>query len=61
MSQQVQSAAGFSVGDMVQHDRFGIGEILELTGTGDSLKAKVEFRNAGTKQLLLKFAKLNKV
>ena len=61
ISQQVQSAAGFSVGDTVQHDRFGIGEILELTGTGDSLKAKVEFRNAGTKQLLLKFAKLNKV
>jgi DNA helicase-2/ATP-dependent DNA helicase PcrA len=57
----VQSAGGLSVGDTVKHDRFGIGRIMELTGAGDSLKAKVEFRNAGTKQLLLKFAKLEKI
>ena len=57
----VQSAGGLSVGDMVKHERFGTGRIIELSGAGDSLKAKVEFQNAGTKQLLLKFAKLQKI
>lgn len=56
-----KSAAGYSVGDMVQHMRFGIGKILELIGEGDSLKAIVEFQNAGTKKLLMKYAQLNKV
>ena len=57
----VQSAGGLSVGDTVKHERFGIGKIMELSGAGDSLKAKVDFENAGTKQLLLKFAKLQKI
>ena len=57
----VQSAGGLSVGDTVKHERFGIGKIMELSGAGDSLKAKVDFQNAGTKQLLLKFAKLQKI
>ena len=57
----VQSAGRLSVGDTVKHERFGIGKIMELSGAGDSLKAKVDFQNAGTKQLLLKFAKLQKI
>ena len=36
-----------------------IGTIVKLEGSGDNEKATVEFRNAGTKQLLLKFAKFN--
>lgn len=50
-----------SVGDRVEHDRFGKGVIKSIEGTGDSTKAVVEFVNTGTKQLLLKFAKLRKV
>lgn len=44
-------------GQHIQHDRFGIGIVLKLEGTGDSLKATVQFQNSGTKQLLLKFAR----
>ena len=51
-------AAGIRVGDMVQHERFGIGCVQRLEGSGVSLKACVEFQYAGTKTLLLKFAKL---
>lgn len=51
----------FSVGDKVTHDRFGIGIITALEGNGGSAKATVDFNNAGTKQLLLKFARLKKI
>lgn len=44
-------------GDTIMHDRFGIGKIMEVSGDANSRKATVEFENAGTKQLLLKFAK----
>ena len=44
-------------GVVIEHQRFGIGTILKVEGTGENEKATVEFRNAGTKQLLLKFAK----
>lgn len=51
----------FTVGQAVMHHRFGRGVIRELTDKGDSAKAIVDFDNAGTKQLLLKFAKLQKI
>ena len=51
----------FSIGDKVSHDRFGLGVITALDGNGGSAKATVEFKNAGTKQLLLKFARLKKI
>lgn len=38
--------------------RFGFGTITNLEGRGENAKATVEFDNAGTKQLLLKFAKI---
>ena len=44
-------------GCRIEHQRFGIGTVLKIEGTGENTKATVEFRNAGTKQLLLKFAK----
>ena len=52
---------GLSVGMKVEHARFGVGMVTALEGQADSAKATVEFRNAGTKQLLLKFAKLKKI
>ena len=52
------SAAGeLREGCRIEHQRFGIGTVLKIEGTGENTKATVEFRNAGTKQLLLKFAK----
>ena len=53
----VTSIGELSVGVTIEHQRFGIGKVLNLEGSGENAKATVEFRNAGTKQLLLKFAK----
>lgn len=44
-------------GCKIEHQRFGIGEVLKLEGSGENAKATVSFTHAGTKQLLLKFAK----
>ena len=44
-------------GTTIEHQRFGIGTVVRIEGTGENTKATVEFRNTGTKQLLLKFAK----
>ena len=54
-------SAAFSIGDHVVHDRFGAGIVTNMEENGGSAKATVEFTNAGTKQLLLKFAKLRKL
>ena len=50
--------AALSVGMIVQHDRFGVGEVHATEGTGENAKATIKFQNAGVKTLLLKFAKL---
>ena len=55
---KASSAAGsLCEGCRIEHQRFGIGKVLKIEGTGENTKATVEFQNAGTKQLLLKFAK----
>lgn len=48
---------GVEVGRLIEHERFGRGEIVRLEGSGDNCKATVRFENAGDKQLLLKFAR----
>ncbi len=48
---------GLRKGVTIEHQRFGIGTVVKIEGTGENTKATVEFRNTGTKQLLLKFAK----
>ena len=50
-----------SEGDNVSHEKFGIGEIIKIEGTGNDSKATVNFKKFGIKNLLLRFAKLNKV
>ncbi|HOY50982.1 MAG TPA: hypothetical protein PLX49_04400, partial [Prolixibacteraceae bacterium] len=45
-------------GTTVEHQRFGIGKVLQIEGTPPDLKATVFFHNAGQKQLLLRFARL---
>ena len=45
------------IGQRMEHQRFGIGIIRNLEGSGENAKATVEFEHTGTKQLLLKFAK----
>lgn len=48
---------GIQIGAVIKHDRFGIGKVTALDGDDSNRKATVEFENAGTKQLLLKFAR----
>ena len=48
---------GIKVGNVIEHQRFGIGTVENVTGVGDNLKITVNFKNSGTKQLLLKFAR----
>ena len=44
-------------GNIIEHQRFGVGTVLKIEGTGENTKATVAFKNTGTKQLLLKFAR----
>ncbi|MBL4604856.1 MAG: ATP-binding domain-containing protein, partial [Flavobacteriaceae bacterium] len=46
------------VGNIVEHNRFGRGEVLNLEGTGANKKAEIKFGTVGKKKLLLQFAKL---
>ena len=47
-----------AVGNVVNHQRFGTGEVLKIEGKGADLKAEINFSTAGVKKLLLRFAKL---
>lgn len=46
------------VGNIVEHNRFGKGEVISLEGNGANKKAEIEFGTIGKKKLLLQFAKL---
>ena len=48
---------GLKEGNVIEHQRFGIGTVIKVEGAGENTKATVAFKNVGTKQLLLKFAK----
>ncbi len=53
------SGEDIHVGDIVQHDRFGVGEVMEIiVMDANTSKARIAFINSGEKNLLLKFAKL---
>jgi len=45
-------------GQLVEHQRFGKGKVLEVQGVGQDKKANIDFQVGGVKSLLLKFAKL---
>jgi DNA helicase-2/ATP-dependent DNA helicase PcrA len=45
-------------GNIVEHNRFGRGEVISLEGTGANKKAEIQFGTVGKKKLLLQFAKL---
>lgn len=50
-------ARALEEGDMIEHERFGRGEVISIENSGNDRRAFVEFETAGRKQLLLKFAK----
>ncbi len=64
MPQAVNSDAGggtVPVGSNVSHPSFGEGVILSLEGSGDAVRVTVQFRHAGIKKLMLKYAALQMV
>ncbi len=48
-----------TVGNIVEHAKFGRGEVIHLEGNGNNKKAEIKFESGNTKKLLLQFAKLN--
>jgi DNA helicase-2/ATP-dependent DNA helicase PcrA len=48
-------------GDIIIHNRFGIGQVISTEGSGGDKKAEVLFKTSGTKKILLKFAKYEKI
>jgi DNA helicase-2/ATP-dependent DNA helicase PcrA len=48
---------GLKDGNVIEHQRFGVGTVVKVEGSGENAKATVDFKNVGTKQLLLKFAR----
>ena len=57
MSSGPVSVAGLQAGQRIEHERFAFGEVMKVEGTGDNAKATIHFKNAGEKQLLLRFAR----
>ncbi|MGC1471371.1 MAG: UvrD-helicase domain-containing protein [Psychroserpens sp.] len=46
-------------GNIVEHARFGKGEVVQIEGKGADVKAEINFEVGGVKKLLLRFAKLD--
>ncbi len=62
-TQRMQASASsqrqtIHAGARVEHQRFGLGTVVAVEGVGENEKATIEFQNAGTKTLLMKFARL---
>ena len=51
----------YKAGDMVKHNQFGLGKITAVSGLGDGLKLTILFKTAGKKQLIAKYANLEKL
>ncbi len=50
--------SNITVGNIVEHNRFGKGKVIALEGSGANKKAEIQFGTIGKKKLLLQFAKL---
>ena len=48
-------------GQRIEHNRFGFGRIMEISGNPADLKAKIQFDDHGEKILILKYAKVRVV
>ncbi|MBP6065716.1 ATP-dependent helicase [Bacteroides sp.] len=53
--------ASVEMGQTIEHERFGLGQVTKVEGVGDNAKATISFENAGEKQLLLRFARFKVV
>lgn len=53
-----EDTSGLKTGDVVEHQRFGKGNVVNVDGEPGNRKATIEFEEFGKKQLVLRFAKL---
>ncbi|GAA3572118.1 DNA helicase PcrA [Microlunatus spumicola] len=58
---KVRTIPVVAAGDRVLHSTFGMGKVLSTSGSGDDVKADVDFGSSGVKRLALKFAPLEKL
>ena len=56
-TQSISNYVDINKGDLINHNRFGKGKVIETEGEGADKKAEVEFNTSGLKRILLKFAK----
>jgi DNA helicase-2/ATP-dependent DNA helicase PcrA len=52
---------GFLPGEQVHHQKFGQGTVIDTEGAGKSIRIQVNFKHAGSKWLVLTYAKLEKI
>ncbi|HJE59026.1 MAG TPA: DNA helicase PcrA [Nocardiopsis listeri] len=58
----VKEAPTLSVGDLVNHDSFGMGRVQLVDGAGDKTKARIDFgADIGEKDFLVKYAPIEKL
>jgi DNA helicase-2/ATP-dependent DNA helicase PcrA len=55
------SALDFKPGDKVKHNKWGIGTVVSVKGTGDDMELNIAFPDIGVKRLLARFAPVDKV
>jgi len=55
---QSNNETGFSLGQMVEHPKFGVGVILNCEGDGSQARVQVNFDSVGAKWLVLAYARL---
>jgi DNA helicase-2/ATP-dependent DNA helicase PcrA len=53
-----QENEGMSVGRLVRHPKFGLGEILAIEGKGQNLKLTIAFEKEGTKKIFAQYGNL---
>lgn len=53
------SNSELTIGDKLEHDRFGVGVVVAIQGEAENAQAVVNFENSGEKKLLLRFAKFS--
>ena len=56
--QSAPDVSGLGAGSLVEHGKFGRGEVLSIEGAGGNQKAEIRFDSGDTKKLLLQFARL---
>ena len=53
-----KSSSIYSIGQVVKHAKFGPGTIVNLEGSGDSMRLQIKFQKVGTKWLISSYANL---